>query len=151
MTPDSAIIRLHELPSDRLAGLVAEAEAAGHRFVRRLVNEWESGSNRFARPGEAFFAAVADGRVVGVCGLNIDPYLTDRHVGRVRHLYVLAESRRRGIGRRLVAEVIAAARGRFDRLRLRTESEAAARFYEALGFRPCRGVPACTHLLDLEA
>ena len=44
---------------------------------------------------------------------------------------------------------IAAARGVFDRLRLRTDNEAAARFYQALGFRRCTGEPNCTHRLEL--
>jgi GNAT superfamily N-acetyltransferase len=89
------------------------------------------------------------GRWVGICGLSADPYLDDRRVGRVRNVYVLATCRRAGIGRRLVAEAIAQARGRFERLRLRGEEEGPARLYEALGFRPCRGVPDCTHILEL--
>src|SRR5262245_43351990 len=142
------VIRLPDLPADRLTDLVAEAEGEDHCFLRRLVEEWESGVNRFAQPGEALFAAVADGRVVGVCGLNRDPYTADERVGRVRHLYVQAAYRRRGVGRRLIAAVVAAAQGVFGRLRLRTNSATAARFYEALGFRPC-GEAACTHTLVL--
>ena len=144
-----SVTRLEELPPDRLADLVAESEREGFAFVRRLVDEWESGDNRFDRPGEALFAAVDDGRVVGVCGLNIDPYLPGGRVGRVRHLYVAAAFRRRGIGAGLVAAVIRAARGTFDRLRLRTESESAVRFYESLGFRSCAGEPDCTCALQL--
>jgi len=147
---DVSVDRLHDLPSDRLAGLVAEGEAAGFRFVRRLVEGWEDGSNRFAGPGEALFAAAVGGRVVGVCGLNVDPYCRDGRVGRVRHLYVAAGSRRRGIGRSLVDEVVRAAGGRFGRLRLRTESEPAARFYEAIGFRRSDGEADCTHTLRLD-
>jgi GNAT superfamily N-acetyltransferase len=143
------IVRLRELPPDRLAELVAEAEQAGHRFPRRLVEEWDSGANRFDGPGEVLFAAVAGGRVVGLCGLNADPYAGGPRVGRVRRLYVLADYRRRGIGRRLVLEVVAAARGAFDLLRLWTEDRAAAAFYEALGFFPRVGEPDCTHALRL--
>ena len=56
---------------------------------------------------------------------------------------------RLGVGRRLVRAVVAAARGRFGSLRLRTESREAAAFYEGLGFRPvCR--PDCTHTLELK-
>ena len=38
---------------------------------------------------------------------------------------------------------------RFDSLRLRTENPAAARFYEALGFRPCGGAADSTHVMEL--
>lgn len=150
MASDSvSVILMTCLPFDRFAELVGESEREGYGFLRRLVDDWEDGSSRFARSGEALFAAVAAGRVVGVCGLNIDPYLRDDRVGRVRHLYVTAEYRRRGVGHRLVAEVVRSARGRFDQLRLRTESDPAARFYEEIGFRRCRGTADCTHTRNL--
>jgi len=146
---DITILRLERLPADRLAELVAESEEAGFRFVRRLVEDWESGRNRFDGPGEALFAAVCGARVVGVCGLNADPYTAALGVGRVRRLYVLTGFRRSGLGRQLVRAVVEVADGHFHQLRLRTEGQAAARFHEALGFEPCRGVPDCTHTLRL--
>ena len=51
----------------------------------------------------------------------------------------------------MVAEVIEAAQGRFDRLRLRTENTAAARLYEAFGFRKLAGVADCSHIMELLA
>jgi GNAT superfamily N-acetyltransferase len=146
---DFAMVRLQHLPPGLLAELVAESEAEGFRFLRRLVEEWAGGGNRFELPGEALFAVVSGPRVVGVCGLNVDPYACESGVGRVRRLYVLAECRRRGLGRRLLQAVVAAARGHFRLLRLRTENEAAGRFYESLGFRACAGVADCTHVLEL--
>jgi ribosomal protein S18 acetylase RimI-like enzyme len=89
--------------------------------------------------------------MLGVCGLNVDPYTTQPNVGRVRHLYVLNTYRRLGIGRHLVTEVMEAARGRFDSLRLRTGNPAAAQLYERLGFRRGVDVAACTHVLDLRS
>jgi GNAT superfamily N-acetyltransferase len=146
---DVTVERLTDLPPDALAALVAESERDGWRFVRRLSDEWAAGTNRFDHPGEALFGAWAAGRLVGVCGLNVDPYTADGTDGRVRRLYVLAAFRRLGVGRRLVRAVVAAARGRFGSLRLRTESREAAAFYEGLGFRPvCR--PDCTHTLELK-
>src|SRR5207237_3226882 len=87
------------------------------------------------------------GRLVGVCGLNVDPYAGDARVGRVRHLYVLTPMRRHGVGRQLVTEVIRAAGGRFDSLRLRTNNPAAARLYEVLGFRAHNGAGEYTHVM----
>ncbi len=147
---DVTIERLSDLPLAALVGLLSESEPAGHRFVRRLVEEWTAKVNRFDQPGEALFAAWAGGRLVGVCGLNADPYTAEPGVGRVRHLYVLAALRRFGIGRRLVEAVLAAARGRFAALRLRTDNPEAAAFYERLGFQRRVGVPDCTHARELE-
>ena len=143
------IERLSDLSSDRVGPLVAESEQAGWRFVRRLAEEWAGGRNRFDRPGEALFAGLIDGRMIGVCGLNVDPYAAEGRVGRVRHLYVLSAYRQHGVGRQLVGEIIATARGAFDTLRLRTENPAAARLYERLGFRRSTGVADCTHLMEL--
>jgi len=129
--------------------LIAESEAGGLRLVRRLVDEWTSGANRFERPGEALFIARIAGEIVGVCGLNLDPYAAAPTTGRVRHLYVLLAHRRRGVGRRLMAEVVTAARGRFERLHLRTQNPAAAALYERLGFQRRDDIADSTHLLDL--
>jgi GNAT superfamily N-acetyltransferase len=136
---DVIIERLPDLPLDSLAPLVVESEQAGWRFVRRLSDEWAAGANRFDQPGEALFAARVGERLIGVCGLNIDPHAADRWVGRVRRLYVLAEFRR------LVEAVLASAQGRFASLRLRTESVEAAAFFEQLGFRRRLGMPDYTH------
>lgn len=143
------IERLSELPLDGLDALVVDSERAGLRFVRRLADKWSSGGNRFDRPGEALFAAWIGGRMVGVCGLNVDPYAGGPRIGRVRHLYVLSAYRRLGLGQRLVVEVIEAARARFASLRLRTANPAAARLYERLGFRLYPGRSDCTHVMEL--
>ena len=145
----AVIERLSGEPADRLQPLVAESERQGFRFVRRLVQEWSSGANRFDRPGEVLFAARAGDDVVGVCGLTVDPHADDPRIGRVRHLYVLVPYRRAGVGEQLVADVINTARGRFARLHLRTTNAAAARLYERLGFRPTPGRHH-SHVLELE-
>ena len=144
----SALIeRLDDLPVDHLTPLIAESEQEGLSFVRRLTEEWATAQNRFDRPAEVLFAARVDGRLVGVCGLNVDPYAGDPGVGRVRHLYVLPAYRRQGVGRQLVGAVVAAAHGSFITLRLSTNDPAAARLHEALEFRRYSGDARCTHAL----
>lgn len=146
------IIPLTSLSIDGLESLVEESEAEGIFPLGRLVREWGTGENRFDQPGETLFAAVdEDSRLLGVCGLNRDPYLDDPDVGRVRHLYVARAGRGRGVGGRLVRTVIEAARGRFTRLRLRTDCSIAARFYQSLGFERLANDPTATHALRLES
>jgi len=147
--PGSSIERVTDLAPATFDPLVAESERAGYRFVRRLVEEWSSGANRFDRPGESLFVARMGERVIGVCGLNVDPYTAAEDVGRVRHLYVLSAYRRTGVGRLLVARVMEAARGRFDMLRLSTQNPAAAQLYERLGFDRRAGAADHTHLMVL--
>ena len=88
--------QLLEPPGNCLGPLIAESESHGLRFVRRLVDEWTSGTNRFDRPGESLFVARIAGEAVGVCGLNADPYAAAPGIARVRHLYVLSAHRRCG-------------------------------------------------------
>jgi GNAT superfamily N-acetyltransferase len=141
--------RLNGMPFNALATLVAESEQDGWRFVRRLVDEWADGTNRFDRPGERLFAAWVGGVIVGVCGLNVDSYASDPTIGRVRRLYILRSCRGHGVGSRLVQTVVSAAHGRFRLLRVRTENAEAGWLYQRLGFVPAVDVPDCTHLLWL--
>jgi GNAT superfamily N-acetyltransferase len=145
----TSVERVKESPVDGLGALIAESEARGLGFVRRLADEWTDGTNRFDRPGEALFVNRIAGRIVGVCGLNVDPYTAEPNVGRVRHLYVLSAYRRLGVGRGLVSDVVDAARGRFRRLRLRTGDPGAAHFYETIGFRRDADGGRATHVMDL--
>jgi GNAT superfamily N-acetyltransferase len=127
---------------------VIDSEQEGWTFVRRLAVEIISGENRFDRPGEMLFVAHRSGVIVGTCGLNIDPYIDDPSVGRVRRLYVDRSARRLGVGRCLVGAVTDAAKVRFRTLRVRTKNPAAARLYERCGFLTVHD-PTCTHVLAL--
>ena len=132
-------------PVDALA---AAASAEGHRFVERTLTEWAAGENLFDRTGEGLFLASSDGEVIGMAGVNVDPYVTDPSVGRLRHLSALPTHRRRGVASALVDRCLDLARGSFTVLRLRTYDPKAAAFYAALGF----GVTAesdATHAMPL--
>ncbi len=143
------IERLAGSPIGVLDALVAESEAEGLPLLRRLVNDWSSGAERFDGPGEGLFAAWQAGRAVGGCGLAADGYARAPGVGRVRHLYVAQAARRLGVGAALMRDVIRAARGGFDVLRLRTRNPAAAGLYERLGFRPALETADATHVMEL--
>jgi len=142
------IARAGMLEAGDLANLVVDSEQEGWTFVRRLAVELISGENRFDLPGEVLYVARHVGAVVGTCGLNVDPYVDDPSVGRVRRLYVSRAARRLGAGRRLVDSVVQAASGRFRLLRVRTKNPAAARLYERCGFLTVHD-PNCTHVLAL--
>jgi GNAT superfamily N-acetyltransferase len=122
---DLIIARVTDLPVEALEPLVAESEREGWRFVRRLVGEWTSAVNRFDQPNECLLLARQGESILGVCGLNADPYVTDKTIGRIRHLYVLEAYCRRGIGTQLIEAIVAAASGRFRTLRVRTENPGA--------------------------
>jgi len=142
------IQRIRYLPIQEFTEMLAESKMAGFRAIDRLVTDWETGINRFDRPGEALFIARKGNRILGVCGLNHDPYTDPSQTGRVRRLYVMQDSRRQGVGQILVHRVIEAATLSFDRLHVRTTNPIAAQFYQSLGFMPCHD-EAVTHTLNL--
>jgi len=117
--------------------------------MRRLAEEWASGANRFDGAGEAFFAALIGGRVIGVCGstsIRIPRRRGSAGCGICISCWPIGAS---GLAGKLVSRVIETARGRFDILRLSTQNPAAAQLYERLGFRRCVGAADCTHLMEL--
>lgn len=132
------------LPED-IQVLLRVSREEGHNLVERLVDDWEDGSNRFDRPGEVALEARLDSRLVGVGGLNCDPYLDDPGVGRVRHVYVSPDARGLEVGRVLVVSLVEHARGQFSRVRLRTGDAETSGFYVRLGFVEAHDEPDATH------
>ncbi|HEX5724646.1 MAG TPA: GNAT family N-acetyltransferase [Longimicrobiaceae bacterium] len=123
-------------PWAEIEPLIAESAGEGFRFLARLRDEHRSGAVRFDGPGEVLLGVYAGDSLVALGGLTADPYASDGRTGRIRHVYVARAFRRRGAGRLLLDALVAAARGRFAALTLRTDTDAAARFYESLGFEP---------------
>lgn len=105
------VTRVRNLIVDEVYPLVLESEKEGFRFVRRLYDEHVSGTNRFDGDREVLFIARHSNQIVGICGLNQDPYSQFNNVGRVRRLYVHPDFRKHGVGRRLVSNVILEAKG----------------------------------------
>src|SRR6516165_2427977 len=85
---------IEELPAT-LAALREEARAEGYRFVERLVTDWESGTIRFDRQGEALLAARLHCVLAGIGGLTFHPVVPDAL--RMRRFYVRPAYRRSGV------------------------------------------------------
>jgi GNAT superfamily N-acetyltransferase len=141
------ITRLYSLPSG-LDLLRDEAADHGFRFLDRLVADWASRANSFSCPGDCLLGALADHRLVGIGGLNADPYSPRTDLGRVRHVYVLDVWQRKGVGRAIIDRLVREAQGRFSELRLRTNTAAAAAFYLRCGFGSVDD-PTASHSLKL--
>ncbi|MFK0378124.1 GNAT family N-acetyltransferase [Pandoraea sp. NPDC090278] len=144
-----SIIQIEDLPP-QLTDLEREAATQGFRFLGRLIEEWETGKNRFDKLGERLLVATYNGRLVGIGGLNVDPYDATGDTGRLRRLYVANDFRRRGIGEALVRELLSDAHHRFRGVRLSTDTDAAAAFYSRLGFARIEDANA-THMLLMSA
>ena len=124
--------------------LRAEAQAEGYGMLDTLAMQWESGANRFDRPGEALLAAYVDDVLAGIGGLTIEASLPGAF--RMRRFYIRRQFRRTGIGRQLALAVLEHRGKRSVTCNAASGSEA---FWQALGFMPDpRGGCTHTHILS---
>lgn len=131
------LIRVHQIDPLAWAPLLAAAEAEGWRMLRRLMDEWRSGANRYEQPGESLWAWIdANGQAIAVGGLNVEPAPGRPGTGRMRRFYVHPAWRSHGLARRLVNAVLASAQGHFSRLHVNCESDGSAAFWAHCGFAP---------------
>lgn len=128
------ISSVQHLKVEQLEPLVLQSEQEGFRHLRRLVNEYEAGENTFSQKGEGLYFAKEDEQIIGVIGLNQDPF-SDHSTGRIRRLYVHPAYRHLGIGKQLVQKVTSEAKKFYNILVLHTDTEQASQFYLALGFK----------------
>ena len=126
--------------------LKAESMAAGFNMLRRLEENWLSGQNRFDKPGEKLSGFYADGLLIGVCGLNQDPYMPSAGAGRLRHLYVGIEWRRMRAGITLLKTILEGSERWFDFINTNAPQSAFS-FYEGAGFIPLADAGNVTHRL----
>jgi len=124
-----------------LAGI---ADTEGFRFLSRFVDDLASGRVQLDAPCEFFVAQVEGDCLIAIGGVTPDPYVDRVGVGRLRHVYVRPSARGTGVGRVLVQHLEERARPCYSWLQLRTDTDAAARFYERLGYLPIHSESA-TH------
>ncbi|MBK0005376.1 MULTISPECIES: GNAT family N-acetyltransferase [Priestia] len=78
-------------------------------------------------------------------------YLVEHtNVGRVRRFYVSARFRRKGIGKRLLKEIIHYAGNYYNTLALYTDTDEATLFYERNGFKRIQNQHKITHEYKLK-
>ncbi|WP_099221477.1 GNAT family N-acetyltransferase [Listeria costaricensis] len=111
--------------------LVQDSVDDGYSFLQRLLDEYSNGKNRFDQKDEILLGMKDGEQLVGIGGLNQDPY--NEGVIRLRHLYVMRQYRKKGRGKRLVEELLE--RTAAPILTLRVADQAGASFYERLGFK----------------
>jgi GNAT superfamily N-acetyltransferase len=140
------IDRVTSLKNYNLGHLLAYSRSEGYKFVQKLLDEYSDDTNRFNSNGESLFVAKKEGEIIGICGLNIDPYLNDINVGRVRHLYVLPECRGSGVGKKLLKTIIEESREHFETITLYTDNPIADQLYINFGFIRAEGIYKASHI-----
>jgi GNAT superfamily N-acetyltransferase len=130
--------------------LIKESKEEGFRFVERLANDYNNGSNTFNEMGEALFGVFnKKGEMIAIGGLNIDPFSNQPYIGRLRRFYVSKEYRRNGIGSLLLKKIINEAEKYFKILVLHTDTKPAEDFYASFGFSKENLYANSTHYMEL--
>jgi GNAT superfamily N-acetyltransferase len=137
---------LDEPPASDLALLAAAAAREGYSHIRRVVEEWENGRNRFDKPGELLLGAFDGPSMVAIGGMTLDLSRSDWL--RMRRFYVLPDSRGRGVARLLAGRLLVHAREYVPTITVHAGDARAALFWQAMGFRPLIR-DTYTHILDL--
>ena len=97
------IDKAEQLPT-QIQELAKQAQKEGFQFVDRLIEEYESGKNRFNQPGEFLLFVYDDEKLIACGGLNQqwNENEIDNRIGRVRRFYVLPKYRKHGVGKQLL-------------------------------------------------
>ena len=72
--------------------------------------------------------------LIGVGGLNEDPYTKDNKIGRLRRFYISRDYRRLGLGNLLLNQLLCHAEKYFEVIVLHTDTKQGDVFYTANGF-----------------
>ncbi|MFU7588294.1 GNAT family N-acetyltransferase [Priestia sp. RMT2NF4] len=145
------IITLTYLMEHDIKELLIESQEEGFFFLTKLIAEYKSGQNVFNKTGERLWGVYGEqNELIAVAALNQDPYSKCANVGRVRRFYVSAQFRRKGIGKRLLKEIIHYAENYYDSLVLYTDTEEAKLFYERTGFKRVYNQYKITHEYSLK-
>lgn len=132
---DFNIEPIQELSIKEIAPIIEASEQEGFKFLTRLKNDWISGKNRFDKTNERLYQIKQETQIIAIGGINNNPYKEDGKIGRIRHVYVLPEYKRKGIGRQLILHLLDTFADKYEKITLRTDTEAAATFYESIGFK----------------
>lgn len=143
---DYTVIEINDSNILSLQKMAEESKLRGEGVVEKTIAEWLSGKNKFEKVGEKLWGLVINNEIIGMGGLNQDPYLNDETVGRVRHVYIMKEYRGRGLSRVLLNLIISLAKEHYTTLRLSTHNPIAASLYESLGFEKVDEIKA-THII----
>ena len=131
---DIHIQQIENLMEYEFSHLVQESEEEGFNFLIRLINEYKNKINVFNKTGECLYGVFQGDMLIGVGGLNEDPYTKDNKIGRLRRFYISRDYRRIGLGNLLLNQLLCHAEKYFEVIVLHTDTKQGDVFYTANGF-----------------
>ncbi|MGE6541375.1 GNAT family N-acetyltransferase [Bacillus luti] len=114
--------------------LVQESKDEGFHFLVKLISEYENKINTFNKTRECLYGIFQGEKLIGIGGLNEDPYTENNKIGRLRRFYISKDYRRIGIGNLLLNRLLSHAEKYFQIVVLHTDTKQGDAFYTANGF-----------------
>ncbi|MFJ7762638.1 GNAT family N-acetyltransferase [Bacillus toyonensis] len=146
---DIHIQQIENLMKYEISHLVQDSKEGGFNFLIKLINEYENKINVFNKTGEYLYGIFQGEKLIGIGGLNEDPYTENNKIGRVRRFYIAKEYRRKGLGRLLLVRILSDAKKYFNIVVLNTDTEQGDKFYTSGGFVKGKKYVGARHYLNL--
>ncbi|MGG1342659.1 GNAT family N-acetyltransferase [Bacillus toyonensis] len=146
---DIHIQQIDNLMKYEISHLVQDSKEGGFNFLIKLINEYENKINVFNKTGECLYGIFQGEKLIGIGGLNEDPYTENNKIGRVRRFYIAKEYRRKGLGRLLLVRILSDAKKYFNIVVLNTDTEQGDKFYTSGGFVKGEKYVGASHYLNL--
>ncbi|PGD93970.1 GNAT family N-acetyltransferase [Bacillus wiedmannii] len=129
--------------------LIEESKEEEFNFLIRLISEYENKINIFNKTGECLYGIFQGEKLIGIGGLNEDPYTENNKISRLRRFYIAKEYRRKGLGRLLLVRIISDAKKYFNIVVLNTDTVQGDKFYTSIGFVKGIKFVGASHYLNL--
>ncbi|WP_412675852.1 GNAT family N-acetyltransferase [Bacillus paramycoides] len=143
------IKRIEDLLKYEINHLVQESKEGGFNFLIKLINEYESERNTFSKSGECLYGIFQGNTLIGIGGLNQDPYTKDNKIGRLRRFYISKAYRRIGLGKLLLKQLLRHAEKYFHVVVLHTDTKQGDEFYCVNGFVKGEDYKGSSHYIRL--
>ncbi|MRR42303.1 GNAT family N-acetyltransferase [Bacillus anthracis] len=114
--------------------LVQERKDEGFYFLIKIISEYEKKINTCNKTGECLYGIFQGEKLIGIGGLNADPYTENNKIGRLRRFYIAKDYRRIGLGKLLLNKLLSHAEKYFKVVVLHTDTKQGDVFYTANGF-----------------
>ena len=129
--------------------LFKKVQEEGFNFLIKLINEYESKRNTFSKTGECLYGIFRGDTLIGIGGLNQDPYTKVNKIGRLRRFYISKDYRRIGLGKLLLKKLLRHAEKYFHVVVLHSDTKQGDEFYSANGFVKIGNYKGSSHLIRL--
>ncbi|PGB02353.1 GNAT family N-acetyltransferase [Bacillus toyonensis] len=146
---DIHIQQIENLMKYEISHLVQDSKEEGFNFLIKLINEYENKINVFKKTGECLYGIFQGNTLIGIGGLNQDPFTGDNKIGRLRRFYIAKNYRGKGLGRLLLDRIISDAKKYFTIVVLNTDTEQGDKFYTSGGFVKGKQYVGASHYLNL--